>query len=103
MLKVATVKVAPLLLHWLWKVPVLLAPMAAATFVAWSRVRDHRHHWEDVLGGGLIGFGCAVAGYLLNYHLPWSKDAGTPRRRKRLTVVPVAGKDRLGLVVQGGF
>jgi len=89
--------------HWLWKVPVLLLPVAAATLVAWSRVRDRRHHWEDVLGGGLIGFGSAVLGYLLNYPLPWSGSAGKPRRRKRFTVVPVAGADRVGLAVQGGF
>jgi membrane-associated phospholipid phosphatase len=97
-------KLSPLKgLHWLWKVPTLLLPMASATFMAWSRVHDHRHHWEDVLGSSLIGFGSAVLGYLLNYHLPWSKDAGKPRRRKQLTVVPVAGTDRVGLAVQGGF
>ncbi len=90
-------------LHWLWKVPVLLVPMAAATFVAWSRVHDRRHHWEDVLGGSLIGFGSAVMGYLLNYHLPWSSRAGQPRRRKSIQVVPVASTDRVGLTLQGSF
>ena len=97
-------KLSPLKgLHWLWKIPVLMLPMAGAAVVAWSRIYDHRHHWEDVVGGSLIGFGSAVLGYLLNYPLPWSGNAGQPRRRKRLTLVPVAGIDRVGLAVGGGF
>ncbi len=90
-------------LHWLWKIPALVLPLAGATFVAWTRVRDHRHHWEDVLAGGLLGMGSAALGYVLNFHPPWSRNAGKPRRRKQVTVVPVVGSDRIGLAVQGGF
>ncbi len=90
-------------LHWIWKVPAILLPMAGATFVAWTRIQDHRHHWGDVVAGGFIGLGSAALGYLLNYHPPWSPKAGRPRHRKRLTVVPTAGVNHVGLAVGGGF
>ena len=37
--------------------------MGLASFVAASRVTDHRHHPEDVVAGGLIGTAVAAASY----------------------------------------
>jgi membrane-associated phospholipid phosphatase len=87
----------------LWKLLVILAPMAVATAVGVTRISDHRHHWEDVLGGGIIGFGYAMLSYRLHYGWPWSQDGGTPTRRRRWAAFPVVGTGHLGVVAQGRF
>jgi membrane-associated phospholipid phosphatase len=44
------------------RMPVLFLPLSATTFVAhWSLVRTRAHHLTDVLAGGAIGIGVAVA------------------------------------------
>ncbi|MGH9266183.1 MAG: phosphatase PAP2 family protein [Acidimicrobiales bacterium] len=44
------------------RVPALFPPLAASTFAAhWSLVRTRAHHVTDILAGGAIGIGVAVA------------------------------------------
>ena len=44
------------------RMPALFPPLAASTFAAhWSLVRTRAHHVTDVLAGGAIGIGVAVA------------------------------------------
>jgi len=40
-----------------------LLPMALAVFVAYTRIIDHKHHWVDVIGGGLLGGATAYVSY----------------------------------------
>ena len=87
----------------LWELLVILAPMAAATAIGVTRLSDHRHHWEDVLGGGIIGFGYALLSYRLHYGWPWSRGGGAPKRRRRWAAFPVVGTGHLGVVAQGRF
>ncbi|CAG8676648.1 12504_t:CDS:2, partial [Acaulospora morrowiae] len=41
----------------------VVAPLVVATLVAISRTTDYRHHWQDVVTGGLIGFLLSVFSY----------------------------------------
>ncbi|KAG5455536.1 MAG: hypothetical protein BJ554DRAFT_5018, partial [Olpidium bornovanus] len=38
-----------------WKPFVVITPLIVAALVAISRICDYRHHWQDVVAGGLIG------------------------------------------------
>lgn len=88
----------------LWKVLVILSPMAAATLVGLSRIWDHRHRWEDVAAGAALGAGFALLGYRLNYPWPWAQGSDRPLRRNRWAVLPVfSGPGRIGLAAQGSF
>jgi len=40
---------------WTW-----LAPLLVAWFISVSRIRDFRHHWEDVLVGIIVGLAMAI-------------------------------------------
>ncbi|CAG8780590.1 25341_t:CDS:2 [Gigaspora margarita] len=39
---------------------VVLIPLAVAAYIATSRTEDYRHHWQDVVTGGLIGIPLSV-------------------------------------------
>ncbi|ORY82043.1 phosphatidic acid phosphatase type 2/haloperoxidase, partial [Protomyces lactucae-debilis] len=47
----------------IWKVVVVMIPIAAATLVAVSRIMDKRHHAFDVLFGSALGIICAWVAY----------------------------------------
>ncbi|KIY65480.1 PAP2-domain-containing protein, partial [Cylindrobasidium torrendii FP15055 ss-10] len=57
-----------------------LAPFCGATLIAISRTMDYRHHWHDVLIGGLLGTALAFFSYRQYFprlssevsHLPFS-------------------------------
>ena len=87
----------------LWKIPIILAPIAGAAFIAGSRVVDNRHHWEDVLVGSALGAGVAILAYGLNFHWPWSAKAGQPRRRGKLQVTPVVGPRSAAVMLGSRF
>ncbi|CAG8471718.1 10494_t:CDS:2 [Scutellospora calospora] len=42
---------------------VVLFPLAVATYIAITRIQDYRHHWQDVVSGGLIGFILSLFAY----------------------------------------
>ncbi|KAJ7696565.1 lipid phosphate phosphatase 1 [Mycena rosella] len=62
-----------------------LLPFWWAIFVAVTRVEDYRHHKEDVIAGGFIGFVCAAICYLAFWPSPFvaknfdSRIYGQPR------------------------
>ncbi|KAJ6453637.1 lipid phosphate phosphatase 1 [Mycena vulgaris] len=74
-----------------------LLPFWWAMFVAVTRLEDYRHHKEDVITGGIIGFLCAAISYLAFWPSPFiarnftSHVYGQPRllnadeNRRRLT------------------
>lgn len=86
-----------------WKVPIILAPIVGSTLMGVSRILDNRHHWEDVLVGGLLGAGFAILAYHINFPAPWSKDAGKPYKRHRLSILPIIDGEKTGLAVSGTF
>uniref|UniRef100_A0A1D1XEG1 Lipid phosphate phosphatase 2 n=1 Tax=Anthurium amnicola TaxID=1678845 RepID=A0A1D1XEG1_9ARAE len=43
------------------------APLVVATLIAVSRTEDYRHHWQDVLAGGLVGFFLSYFAYKQYY------------------------------------
>jgi diacylglycerol diphosphate phosphatase / phosphatidate phosphatase len=59
----------------IWRIPVVLAPLLFATYVAMTMVFTRHHHWYEVVVGGAIGASVAV----LSYHMV----AGTGRRAKK--------------------
>jgi membrane-associated phospholipid phosphatase len=87
----------------LWKMLVVLSPVAAASLVGLSRIWDHRHRWEDVAAGAVLGAGFALLGYRLNFPWPWASAGGRPSRRTRWAVVPTAGTGQIGLLAHGRF
>ncbi|KAJ2649487.1 hypothetical protein IWW40_003159 [Coemansia sp. RSA 1250] len=52
---------------------VCFVPYLAAALVGVSRVMDYRHHWQDVLGGAILGTIMGWFGYLQYYPSPWSE------------------------------
>jgi len=74
-----------------------LTPLAGATLVAISRTKDYRHHWQDVLIGGILGITLAYFSYRQYYpplesnlsHKPYS-----PRIKREGTEVIDVGVER---------
>lgn len=61
---------------WRYGIPAYLL----SSYVAWGRVRSHRHDFWDVLGGAALGIGC---GYL--YTRPFSRNV-------RMSVLPAVSE-----------
>ncbi|KAJ2314997.1 hypothetical protein H4S02_001040 [Coemansia sp. RSA 2611] len=57
---------------------VCLVPLVAAMLVGVSRTKDYRHHWQDVLGGAILGFLMGWFGYLQYYPSPWTRHVDDP-------------------------
>jgi membrane-associated phospholipid phosphatase len=69
---------------WAYGVPAC----AAAAYVGWSRVHAKQHWTSDVLAGGALGIGGALA-FTRRYH--------------KLVLQPVAGRRELGLFVHAAW
>ncbi|KIY49976.1 lipid phosphate phosphatase 1 [Fistulina hepatica ATCC 64428] len=55
-------------------------PLAFATYVAITRLEDHRHHEEDIIVGSLIGILSACIFYILYWTSPFDlRDTTQPR------------------------
>lgn len=67
-------------------IPAMIALNSLATLVAYTRVDDGRHHWDDVVVGGLIGAGWASIAYFRQFDIH-----GSPRGPLRFNVVPGPG------------
>ncbi|OUM65000.1 hypothetical protein PIROE2DRAFT_8063 [Piromyces sp. E2] len=61
-----------------WKYGIVSAPLFFAFYVPFSRLMDYRHHWEDVLVGGLIGMFFAITLYYFIYPPLRDQDCDTP-------------------------
>lgn len=55
-----------------------LLPLVLAGLVSLSRIIDHRHHWEDVLVGSIIGIVCATFSYFFYFPSLWSEKCNEP-------------------------
>ena len=62
----------------MWKVFLFFIPWFGAMMIAISRVSDYRHHWQDVVAGGILGTFFAVFLYRYFYVSLFSKEAGKP-------------------------
>ncbi|KAK6455552.1 vacuolar diacylglycerol pyrophosphate phosphatase [Scheffersomyces xylosifermentans] len=66
---------APQPLHHflLFSLPILLA-----SYIALSRTQDYRHHFVDIILGGIIGIFFAVFSYHRYFHGLWTEDSEKP-------------------------
>ena len=55
-----------------------LLPSILAMLISISRIVDHRHHWDDVLVGSLIGIACALSSYHFYFPSLWSSKCNEP-------------------------
>ena len=83
----------------IWKFPIVIAPLTAATLFAVVRANEHRAHAEDVLIGALIGIASASIGYALNFNSPFHSRAGIPRLR--VSIAPIVTPTQAGLALRG--
>lgn len=66
------------------EIPLLFIPLTAATMAAhWSMVRSRGHYPSDVLVGGLVGIGVAVAAWRLWPPGSQAEDGGTDDEQQR--------------------
>jgi membrane-associated phospholipid phosphatase len=66
----------------LWRLFVVLAPVAAAVAQAVSRIHDNRHSNLDVFAGAYIGLCVAIFGYYANFPGPFNRFSSRPKNRK---------------------
>jgi diacylglycerol diphosphate phosphatase / phosphatidate phosphatase len=62
------------------------SPLLGASLVAFSRIADNRHHWQDVLVGSLIGILFALCAYTLYFKSPLQKPFVAERRSYLLPI-----------------
>lgn len=81
-----------------FKAWLVLSPLLGAALISISRTMDYRHHWQDVLVGGLLGMLIAWFGYRMYYpslsteeaHKPYSPRLN-PKNRS-LPILPVVNQ-----------
>jgi len=56
-----------------------LSPLVLASWIAVTRLEDHRHHNEDVIAGSLIGMTFAVVAYTMYFYNPFGAHHGLPK------------------------
>jgi len=69
---------------YLWKYCVVIIPNIFSIAVALSRVFDNRHHWEDVIVGGLIGLIVGTFTYFYYYPSLKDKNCDIPYQNRKL-------------------
>jgi len=57
-----------------YKVVICMFPMIFAAWVAVTRTTDYRHHWDDVLVGGLVGTAIGTIFYFQHYPNPFTSS-----------------------------
>jgi len=60
-LKQSNIRILPI------NVAILMILVIADSFIAATRTRDYYHNFDDILGGALLGFGCACFVFWVNY------------------------------------
>jgi len=68
---------------YLWKYFVVGVPFLFSTYVALSRISDHRHHPTDVVAGSFIGFVVSVLTYFYFYPSLKSRDCDIPYQNRK--------------------
>jgi len=83
-----------------------LTPFLAAALVAISRTMDYRHHWQDVLVGGILGAVLAYFSYRQYYPPLTSKDSQRPYSprfsREDTEILPIHNLHTFGESLDGG-
>ncbi len=70
------------------KVGIIAASFSAATYTAWSRVHDNRHHVSDVIAGGTVGVVSGVTAYM--HQNGWFKKLTADNT---VSLIPAASED----------
>uniref|UniRef100_UPI0035902D8D phospholipid phosphatase 5 n=1 Tax=Myxine glutinosa TaxID=7769 RepID=UPI0035902D8D len=63
---------------------IAIFPLFIAALIAVSRICDYKHHWQDVVVGSLLGFGCAFLAYRQYYSRLSGTHAGSPMHSVKL-------------------
>ncbi|KAI9315608.1 phosphatidic acid phosphatase type 2/haloperoxidase [Dichotomocladium elegans] len=61
-----------------YKIFTIIVPPIVALLIAITRMRDYRHHWQDLLVGGVLGSVCAIFAYRQYYPPLIIEDAHLP-------------------------
>jgi len=64
-----------------WRFAVALLPCAVACWIAITRTRDYQHHFDDVLGGAVLGVGLGIPCYFLFFPSLMGVDCNKPKSR----------------------
>lgn len=62
----------------LYRLLVCLTPLLIACYIALSRTQDYRHHFTDIIMGGIIGIGFALSVYHRYFPYVWDKRSDQP-------------------------
>eukprot|EP01112_Ceratiomyxa_fruticulosa_P012545 TRINITY_DN3478_c0_g1_i3.p1 TRINITY_DN3478_c0_g1~~TRINITY_DN3478_c0_g1_i3.p1 ORF type:complete len:140 (-),score=15.74 TRINITY_DN3478_c0_g1_i3:35-454(-) len=65
----------------MWKVLVMIGPIAIAFLVAVSRTIDYHSNFVDIVAGSILGISIATFSYFLNFPSLMSEDCDMPKDR----------------------